>query len=143
MEITRRFYKNITFKQCWEWRGSKGSSGYGRFQVNNRQWLAHRFSYTLFVGDIPEGLVIDHLCRNKICVNPEHLEIVEHRENTRRGDAGKATGRKQSAKTHCPKGHPYSGRNLLQSSKCRQCRTCQNERSREYQRRKRRASTTI
>jgi hypothetical protein len=137
MEITRRFYKNIIFKECWEWKGSTGSSGYGRFQIDGKQWLAHRFSYSLFIDDIPENLVIDHLCRNKICVNPSHLEVVEHGENTRRGEAGQITGGRQSAKTHCPKGHAYIGRNVMQFGRSRYCRTCGNERSREYQRKKR------
>lgn len=139
MELTRRFYKYIVFKDCWEWQGSIGSSGYGRISINSKQWLAHRYSYTLFIGDIPDDLVIDHLCRNKICVNPAHLEVVEHGENTRRGEVGLATGRKQRAKTHCPKGHLYAGSNILKSSTGRRCRACQNERSREYQRKKRSA----
>ena len=143
MEITRRFYRYIIFKQCWEWQGSKGSHGYGRFQVDGKQWLAHRFSYTLFIGDIPDGLVIDHLCRNKTCVNPAHLEVVTHGQNIRRGEAGQITGQRQKEKTHCPQGHPYSGSNVLQFGKSRHCRECGRKRAREYQRKKRKQSVIM
>src|SRR3990167_11482908 len=70
---------------CWNWIGTKDSSGYGRFRFFYKTILAHRFSYELFVGEIPTGLVIDHLCRNTSCVNPAHLEPVSIYENCRRG----------------------------------------------------------
>src|SRR5215469_6072754 len=71
---------------CWLWRGYEGAGGYGRFAIEPRDNIqAHRFSYQLFVGLIPKGLVIDHLCRVHLCVNPDHLEAVTSCENSRRG----------------------------------------------------------
>lgn len=91
----------------------------------------------MFVGPIPDGLVIDHLCRNPQCVNPMHLEPVTPEENTRRGIGGWNT----RAKTHCPQGHPYSGANLYinPTSGARVCRTCNNEKARRYKLRQRAA----
>lgn len=92
--------------------------------------MAHRFAYELIRGKIPEGLDIDHLCRNRQCVNPEHMEPVTPRENTIRGDTIPAHNLK---KTHCPKGHPLSGDNLVKSPSIiklgyRWCKTCMNAR---------------
>lgn len=100
--------------------------------------LAHRVAYEIHVGPIPDGLEIDHLCRVRCCVNPDHLEPVTHRENMRRSPSWNSVGRRQKAKTHCPKGHPYSGYNLIVTkSGCRFCRKCQNSHKRKaYRRRK-------
>lgn len=139
-----RFWKFVRKdEQCWEWTGSKWSSGYGSFFVANRKAAVHRVSYQINVGTIPEGLVIDHLCRNKSCVNPDHLEPVTSGENQRRGyEAGReprglgltAKGERiggaltHLAKTHCPQGHPYSGDNLYLWRNQRHCKTCMRER---------------
>lgn len=114
---------------CWLWSGSLTANGYGNIGVDNRRVLVHRFSYEKFVGPIGEGLEIDHLCKVRCCVNPDHLEQVTRLENVRRSSAGyyKRTpeNNKLVAKTHCPKGHPYSGINLWTSKTgARQCRTC-------------------
>ena len=94
---------------CWLWTGTLSGSGYGQFQlspVTKKKAQAHRASYEYFVGPIPEGMQIDHLCRVRCCVNPAHLELVTQSENTRRGHLW------QDAVTHCPQGHPYSPENL-------------------------------
>jgi HNH endonuclease len=75
---------------CWEWRGAVSNTGYGCFEYErNRVMSTHRYSYLQLVGAIPSGLVLDHLCRNKRCVNPDHLEPVTHAENVQRGVAAR------------------------------------------------------
>jgi len=111
---------------CIEWVAAKSPTGYGSFKPvcgELRMQLAHRWSYEYFVGPIPDGLVIDHLCRNRSCVNPDHLEPVTQQTNIRRG-------RGNPTKTHCPHGHPYSGDNLRIYKGARFCRTCQDIRNR-------------
>lgn len=84
-----RFYSKVVVSEnendCWGWNGTKDSKGYGRFSFMYKTIQSHRFSYELFIGKIPEGLVIDHLCRNTSCCNPKHLEPVSIYENCRRG----------------------------------------------------------
>lgn len=124
---------------CWLWAGTVHSNGYGGFNAAGNAVgtvTAHRFSYEHFVGPVPDGLHLDHLCRTRICVNPAHLEPVTCRENALRG---KRTSREtngggqiNTAKTHCPYGHPYSGENLLVYRGNRQCRTCKRRRWHEW-----------
>ncbi len=94
---------------CWHWLGSKCSKGYGRFWLDGRWVRAHRVAYELLVGPIPPGLVLDHLCRQRDCCRPSHLEPCSILENIRRGQAGEH----QRRKIHCPQGHRYDGENLL------------------------------
>ena len=109
---------------CWKWTGSVlQNGGYGIFWDGTRHQTAHRYSYTRFVGPIQDDLEIDHLCRNRLCVNPQHLESVTGKENVRRGLNG-------VLKTHCLKGHPLTGDNLLKlKSGRRRCRECHRQES--------------
>lgn len=109
---------------CWEWLASKDRLGYGQFCHEGVNFKAHRLVYSMVVGDIPDGLVLDHTCRNHGCVNPSHLDPVTQAENIRRGQTGKINNHHR-AKTHCPQGHSYSGDNLYVSPKGdRRCRAC-------------------
>lgn len=128
---------NPTLGPCWIWNGAKLANGYGRLTINDgrKAFLAHRISYELNVGRIPEKLQIDHLCRVRNCVNPGHLEAVTCRINLLRGETITALC---AAKTHCPKGHQYSIENTYTDPDgCRHCRICKNRQWREmYARRK-------
>ncbi|MGI5247775.1 HNH endonuclease signature motif containing protein [Dactylosporangium sp. CA-139066] len=102
-------------------------------QHQKKKIFLHRASYQAFVGPIPPGLHIDHLCRQRSCGNPEHLEAVTPRENLVRGNAGS----NQLRKTHCPQGHPYDESNTYHGKKGRFCRACGREATRRYKARKR------
>ena len=109
---------------CWEWTGGTQSDGYGSLSYDSKPWLAHRIVWTMLVGDIPEGLTIDHLCRNRTCVNPDHLEAVAFTENVRRG----ANPRYRTVKHHrCVKGHLYAGANIDTRGKTDRCYPCKLE----------------
>lgn len=116
---------------CMEWTAYVGENGYGRFYVDGRGALAHRWSYQFHVGSIPEGLVIDHLCRNTRCVNPDHLEPVTTAENVRRGSGPAIAVARYRAITRCPQGHPYTDENTYLGGRGRTCRTCKRARRRE------------
>lgn len=106
---------------CWEWQGTS-CKGYGYFCINGKNWRAHRYSYEYYVGKIPEGLSIDHLCRNRACVNPEHLEPVTSKENTLRGIGLTA---QNARKTHCYNGHLLDENNVAIRRNQRICKPCQ------------------
>lgn len=117
---------------CWIWQGRVDRDGYGARGGVMRQEFgtdrAHRAFYMLLVGPIPDGLVIDHLCRVPACVNPEHLEPVTPEENTQRGENFLAVNRRVQS---CPQGHEYSGENLIikvkrSGQKSRTCKVCRN-----------------
>ena len=105
---------------CWIWEGST-ANGYGRIGRDG----AHRVAYRALAGEVPEGKELDHICRLRACVNPEHLEPVTRRDNLLRGSTIAA---RNAAATHCPRGHEYSEENTYyRPSGARKCRACQRE----------------
>lgn len=119
---------------CWFWLGCVGAGGYGSYRIGSRSngsrkiAKAHRVAFELFKGKIENGLHIDHLCRNRICVNPDHLRQVTKKENTLCGISFSAINKK---KTHCPSGHSYSGSNVYFDLRGgRACKACHNKRGR-------------
>ena len=123
--ILQRFWDKVEkTDSCWNWSAYHTPTGYGTFKLNNKSILAHRYSYEELRGCIPPELEIDHLCRNRRCVNPDHLEAVTHTVNVRRG-SNKGGLPKQ---THCKIGHALSGENLLVSTNgVRRCKRCRKE----------------
>lgn len=132
---------------CWMWTGKPHRSGYGRVVVDGQVVYAHRAAYETFVGPIPDGMEIDHLCHDpltcvgggscphRMCVNPAHLEAVKHVVNVYRGKTGLI-----AARTHCDKGHEFTGWNLRVINGKRRCRECDNEAMRRYRARKKAAA---
>jgi len=118
---------------CWRWTGcesGKAGNRRGIFRWKGTNVFAHRLAYLHLVGDIPTGLELDHLCRNTLCVNPNHLEPVSHRENILRGMAARTGNTLEHIETHCPQGHLYDGANTYICSKGhRHCRSCMRTRS--------------
>jgi hypothetical protein len=109
---------------CWLWIAGLNTYGYGVFKINNHQRPAHRYILSIFEGERPSHVHVDHLCRTECCVNPAHLEFVSVKENARRGIKGVLT-------THCPSGHEYTEENTRRSGGRRHCRTCASRRSLE------------
>ena len=122
LERFNRFVMPVTESGCHLWVGSL-TGGYGYIgDENGKKEEAHRFAYEQAKGPIPEGLQLDHLCRVRCCVNPDHLEPVTNKVNCLRGIGFVAVN---ARKTHCRKGHPYHGENLLlRPNGYRRCRTC-------------------
>ena len=122
------FWKHVEkTDSCWLWTGTLLPAGYGQFGTRDKKHLlAHRFSYELHVGPIPDGLVIDHLCRTRACVNPAHLEAVSQLENNLRGHGWVAIN---TRKTHCKHGHLFDEANTrwTKDGRERVCRTCARE----------------
>ena len=138
-EVERFMRKVQQGEGCWLWLGTKSDVGTGTYGVVydravRRTTQAHRLAYRLFRGEIPADLTVDHLCRNTLCVNPEHMELVTMRENILRGSSPVA---KNAKKTHCLNGHEFTPENTIQRHDGgRGCRICQRAYQRKCNRRR-------
>lgn len=130
-EINQRFKKKIREDKvsgCWHWIGAQKGNGYGNSWLNGRNQPAHRVIYQLIKGEIPDGMDLDHLCRNRICVNPNHLEPVTRSVNLSRGLSGENLASIARSMTHCKRGHEFTEENtrLYRGKRC--CRACARDR---------------
>jgi hypothetical protein len=121
IEIKRFWPKVKKTEKCWLWIACITQDGYGQFWCNKKLQYAHRLSFELHKGEIPKGLTIDHLCRVRHCVNPDHLDSVTNKENILRGIAPSA---QNAVKTHCVQGHEYTTENTYRHKRGRECRIC-------------------
>lgn len=125
LKVRPRFWAKVdkTHDGCWTWTGARQSSGYGQIGWDGKVYLAHRVSYALHIGPIPNGLCIDHLCRNRLCVRPEHLEAVTIRDNVARSDTPQGRVLRTG---FCQRGHdmrdPANRRGGVNSHQCGECR---------------------
>lgn len=124
----------VTASGCWEWQLAKSKDGYGKYTYRRKFISAHRLAYEVFVGQIPDRHDLDHLCKNRCCCNPGHLEPVTKKENWLRGDSPSLKHYKQ---THCVHGHELAGDNLhVSSAGKRSCRACNRRRALDCKRRR-------
>lgn len=118
--------------ECWIWMGALHHAGYGHVTRRGGARRVHRYVYEMLVGEIPRGLVLDHLCRTRACCNPAHLEPVTQAENLRRG------AQDYAGRTHCKHGHEFTAENTnITPQGARQCRECNRIKQRSYYRRRR------
>ncbi|TFB96533.1 MULTISPECIES: HNH endonuclease signature motif containing protein [unclassified Cryobacterium] len=133
-----RFWAKVNKSgECWIWTSSTSSYGYGRFRIGgegSRNLGAHVVAYRWAKGTIPNGMVLDHLCRVRSCVNPAHLEIVTPEENSTRGMISRV-----AEVPNCPNGHPWSENTYMPRRGYRICKACAYPKSQEYNRKRRAA----
>jgi hypothetical protein len=119
----------ITENDCWLWQGSCTDRGYGNVKYKNRTWRIHRLMWILHGNKFDDEMELDHTCKNITCCNPNHLEQIVHSENVQRGNLKYVSSKVYGTRTHCPKGHAYSGNNLYVDPKNqRRCRQCARDR---------------
>lgn len=137
--LPERFWAKVNARAngCWEWRAHRARNGYGQYGVQHRQIRSsHCVAYEALVGPVPKGFELDHLCRNRPCCNPAHLEPVTRLENIRRGDNRAAVSRAAAARSHCKNGHERTLENTRYSPGRRYCRRCEAASQAAYQNRK-------
>lgn len=123
--LTRLLDKIEIAGECWLWQASTNSDGYGQFQLYGRPWRAHRASWTLHIGPIPEGLHVLHSCDTPLCINPSHLRLGTHQENMQDRVLRKTGTNQHKGKTHCKRGHEYNQENTyVRKDGRRQCNPC-------------------
>ena len=113
---------------CWPWPKYLKPNGYGFLRVVGKNKYVHRLSYEMFVGPIPEGMTIDHLCKMRHCINPAHMEVVTRGENSLRGESPFS---QNARKTHCKHGHEFTAENTRFVKMGRECKVCGKEKSRK------------
>lgn len=151
-ELGQRIRDNsvVSAAGCWEWKGYINHNGYGKVVVNDTTRRAHRVSYEHFVGPLTPGLTLDHLCRNRRCVNPTHLEEVTLLENNRRGmpfrppPTGRPPSNPRKPAVACPQGHPYEPPNISwdvssSGTRFKRCKICIAARGKAHRAKKRAA----
>ena len=144
----RAFWEKVNKTDtCWLWTGWINSSGYGNFVFERKIYGAHRFSIELSGQTIANGWVVDHACRNRACINPDHLRVVTEKTNILQNSDGASA--RNAVKTHCKKGHLLSGDNLMvqfnnkaKTRIARRCRTCERAQFKKYWKRKNEQKTT-
>lgn len=132
-EQSARFWEKVALPsnagECWEWQAGKDKDGYGKFSLVGRTVRPHRLSYVLRYGSIPEGLELDHTCRNRACINPSHLDPVTGKVNTLRGETITA---QNARRTECVNGHPFDVSYVRDGTRRRGCSICNKAKQKKH-----------